>query len=92
VATTLLASVVPCSEPDRAPCSPLPATAPACPGGAMFPSPAAGKGALCWDEPSAARHREHRSTLASSVVAWVRLRPPFLVVKHRWTETSSAVA
>jgi hypothetical protein len=44
------------------------------------PEPCGGQVGSLLDEPSAARHREHRSTLASSVVAWVRPRPPFLVV------------
>ena len=64
-ATTLLAGVEPCSEPDAAPPRDLLGHHAACQRGAMFKTrhrPAHG-----------VRHLEHRSTLASSVVAKQRI-------------------
>ena len=68
-ATTVLATVEPCSEPDRVSFSRYPATTPACPGGAMFPRHAVGGGTRRGFWRTAATSLEHRSTQASCVVA-----------------------
>jgi hypothetical protein len=64
-ATTLLVSVEPCSEPEFAPPRDLFGHHAACQRGAMFPTRP--RPDHCVD------HREHRSTLASSVVTQARL-------------------
>jgi len=83
-ATTLLASVGPCSEPEIAPPRDLFGHHAACQRGAMFPTRP--RPDYCVD------HREHRSTLASSVVAKQRIswwiRSGF---EHRPTLASSVV-
>ena len=78
-ATTLLVSVEPCSEPDIAPPRDLFGHHAACQRGAMFPTRRRPDHCV--------QRREHRSTLASSVVAKQRISGGFALVLNtvpRW--------